>query len=97
MAESGWGAKFLRRCDVDPDDPADVRAVYESCREAYGRWLATRVGDIDDETYYTLVGAIEDLYGWERTQWPLDWPAPTLVLLTRPLRNLLPRKPTAPA
>ncbi len=42
-----------------------------------------------------LVDAIKDLYGW--TVFPYNWPAPTLVLLTRPLRNLLPRKPAAPA
>lgn len=37
-----------------------------------------------------LVYAIRSLYGW--TQWPWDWPAPTLVPMTEPLRNLLQRK-----
>jgi hypothetical protein len=93
--DHGWGAKFLRRCGVDPDDPADVRAAYEGAREAYGRWLAGHGGEIDDETYYTLVDAIKDLYGW--AMFPYDWPAPTLVLLNQPLRNLLPRKPAGSA
>ena len=90
MAEaSGWGRNFLARCDIDPDDPADVRGAYESCREAHGCWLATREGEMDGQTYYTLVDAIKDLYGWR--DFPLDWPAPTLVFMREPLRNLLPR------
>ena len=92
--EPGWGRKFLVRCGVDPGDPADVRATYESCRADYVLWLAKRSGEIDDESYYTLVAAITDLYGWE--QFPLDWPAPTLVMMARPLRNLLTRTAASP-
>lgn len=88
MSCEGWGRRFLERCGVDPDDPADVRATYESCRDAHGRWLATRDGDMDGETYRMLVDAIRDLYGWEEL--PLDWPGPTLALMSQPLRNLLP-------
>lgn len=90
---AGWGRKFLERCGVDSDDPADVRATYESCRDAHGRWLALGEGDMDGETYYTLVDAIKDLYGWG--QFPFDWPAPTLVMMRQPIRNLLPRTRTA--
>lgn len=90
-SDHGWGRKFLVRCGIDPDDPADVRAGYESCRTSHGRWLATGDGDMDGGTYYMLVDAIKDLYGW--TDFPLDWPAPILVLMSEPFRNLIPRKP----
>ncbi len=91
--EPGWGRGFLVQCDIDPDDPADVRAAYESSRAAYGLWLWTQKGEIDNEAYYMLVDAIKDLYGW--TDLPLHWPAPTLVRMTQPLRNTLRRtKPT---
>lgn len=91
MAEDdhGWGRAFLLRCGIDPDDPADVRAGYESCRTSHGRWLATGDGDMDAGTYYMLVEAIEDLYGW--SDWPLGWLAPTLVLMAEPFRDLIPR------
>ena len=91
-AAPGWGRKFLVRCGIDPDDPAEVRAGYESTREAYGRWLARGEGEIDGECYYMLVDAVKDLYRWDVFPW--DWPAPTLVFMPRPLRNLLRRIPT---
>lgn len=87
--EPGWGRGFLARCGIDPGDPADVRAAYESCREAYGRWLASGEGEIDADAYWMLVGAVKDLYGWDVFPW--DWPGPTLVFMPRPLRNLLRR------
>ena len=90
-APPSWGRKFLERCGIDPDDPADVRATYESCREAHARWLATSEGEIDADAHGLLVDAIRDLYGWDR--FPLDWPAPTLVLMPQPFRNLLQRGP----
>lgn len=85
-----WARAFLQRAGIDPDDPADVRASFESCRAAHARWLASRAGEIDADAYRDLLYVIRALYGW--TQWPLDWPPPTLVLMTQPLRNLLPRK-----
>lgn len=91
--EPGWGRGFLMQCDIDPDDPADVRAAYESCRTSYALWLWRGEGEIDDEAYWMLVDAVKDLYGW--TELPLDWPAPTLVRMAQPFRNLIPRiKPT---
>lgn len=93
MDSEGWGRKFLARCGINPDDEADVRASYENCREAHARWLATGQGDIDADAYSMLVDAIKDLYGWQ--QFPLDWPAPTLVMMPQPLRNLLPRAEAA--
>jgi hypothetical protein len=89
--DHGWGRAFLARCGIDPDDPVDVRATYESCREAHAKWLATGAGEMGDETYYTLADAIKDLYGWR--DFPLDWPAPVLVRMAQPLRNLLQRRP----
>jgi hypothetical protein len=89
----GWGRKFLLRCAVDPDDPAAVRAVYESCRASHAKWPWTLEGEMDGETCYMLVDAIKDLYGWERFPW--DWPPPILVRMSRPFRNIIPRiKPT---
>lgn len=85
----GWGRKFLERCDIDPDDAAEVRATYESCRTDHGVWLRTGAGEMDGGTYYMLVDAIKDLCGW--TDFPLDWPAPILVLMAEPFRNLIPR------
>lgn len=91
--EHGWGRGFLVQCDIDPDDPADVRAAYESCRTSHGKWMATGEGEMGGESYYMLVDAIKDLYGWDA--FPLDWPAPILFLQDKPFRNLLPRiKPT---
>lgn len=91
--EHGWGRGFLVQCDIDPDNPAEVREAYESCRASYGLWLWRRKGEIDDEAYWMLVDAIKDLYGC--TDLPLDWPAPTLVRMTQPFRNTLRRaKPT---
>jgi hypothetical protein len=86
---AGWGRSFLVHCDINPDDLDDVRAAYESCRESHGRWLATGEGEMDGDTYYMLVDAIKDLYGWDAFPW--GWPPPTLVLMSRPFRNLLPR------
>lgn len=90
--EPGWGRGFLKSCGIDPDDPAAVRAGYESCRRSHALWLRTGEGDMDGDTYYMLVDAVEDLYGWDR--FPLDWPAPILFLQDKPLRNLLQRKST---
>lgn len=90
----GWGRKFLLRCGVDPDDPTAVREGYESCRRDHALWLRTGEGDMDGGTYYCLVDAIKDLYGWtEPGHWPLDWLAPILFLQDKPLRNLLQRTP----
>lgn len=89
MTGEGWGRTFLARCGINPDDESNVRASYESCREAHARWLATGQGEIDAESYGMLVDAIRDLYGWQ--QFPLDWPAPTLVYMPQPLRNHLTR------
>lgn len=89
MTDPGWGRAFLVRCDIDPDDLADIRAAYESCRDAHAQWMASGEGEMDGETYYMLVDAIKDLMGWE--YFPLDWPGPTLVMLAQPLRNLIPR------
>lgn len=97
MSSEGWGRKFLARCGINPDDETDVRATYEACREAHARWLATGQGDIDAESYGMLVDAIRDLYG--SPVFPLHWPAPTLVYMPQPLRNLLTRTsgPAAPS
>jgi hypothetical protein len=89
--EPGWGRGFLQQCEIDPDDPAEVRAAYESCQRAYALWLRTGEGDVDGEAYYMLVESIQDLYGWDA--YPLDWPAPYLFLQDKPFRNLLQRKP----
>ena len=89
VTSEGWGRKFLARCGINPDDETDVRATYEACREAHARYLATGQGDIDAESYGLLVDAIKDLYG--SPVFPLHWPAPTLVMMPQPLRNLLPR------
>lgn len=89
--EPGWGRGFLQQCEIDPDDPVDVRDAYESCRTQYGLWLWSQKGEIDDDAYYMLVDAIKDLYEWDT--FPLDWPGPYLVRMTEPLRNTLKRKP----
>ena len=93
MDSEGWGRTFLARCGINPDDESDVRATYEACREAHARWLATGQGDIDADAYGMLVDAIKDLYGWQ--QFPPRWPAPTLVMMPRPLRNILTRAESA--
>lgn len=89
-AEQGWGRAFLLDCNIDPDDEADVRAAYEACRRSHGRWLVSGEGEMNADVYYMLVDAVKNIYGWEC--FPFDWPAPTLVLLRRPLRNLMPRR-----
>lgn len=91
--ETGWGRKFLESCGVDPDCEVAVRTTYESCREAHGRWLFGEPSEMDSETYYCLVAAIEDLYGWRRRPWPLDWAPPIIVPLREPLKNTLSRTP----
>ncbi len=85
---ANWGRDYLRQCGLDPDDPNAVRTAYEICREAHGDWLFGE-GDMDADTYYTLVDAIRSSYSWD--EWPWDWPPPIVVRLTTPLRNLLPR------
>jgi hypothetical protein len=87
----GWGRRFLEQCEINPDDPADVRDAYDACRAQYGLWLWSQKGQIDDDAYYMLVDAIKDLYEWDA--FPLDWPAPTLVRMTQPFRDLLKRAP----
>lgn len=89
MNSEGWGRAFLARCGINSDNESDVRASYENCREAHARWLATGQGEIDADAYSMLVDAIKDLYG--SPVFPLHWPAPTLVMMPQPLRNLLPR------
>lgn len=89
--EPGWGRGFLEQCEIDPDDPADVRDAYDACRAQYGLWLWSQKGQIDDDAYYMLVDAIKDLYEWDA--FPLDWPGPYLVRMTEPLRNTLKRTP----
>lgn len=85
-ARGGWGREFLGRCGIDPDDPRMVRDLYESCRTGHAEWLASGVGEMDGEAYYMLVDAIKELYGWEC--FPLDWPAPILVLMQRPMSKI---------
>ena len=96
MTEPGWGRKFLERCGVDPDDPADVEATYRSAHADHARWLTGNPqAEIDSETWDRLVEAVKDAKDWDRI--PLGWPAPTLVLRTEPFRNTLRRIPKAAA
>lgn len=88
-ADREWARKFLVRCGVDPDDLDDVRASFDAVRDGYIAWRTGKPSEIDEETYQSLVYAIRAALGWVR--WPLDWPAPYLALMSRPLRNLLPR------
>lgn len=84
--ETGWGRWYLaERCGVDPEDREAVRDYYETARGWYYATSRRR------EHYLSLVDAITCAYG----VFPPDWSAPTLVLMARPLRNLLPRKPQA--
>lgn len=91
QSQRPWGRSFFERCDIDPDNEADVRDAYESCRELHARWLWTGEGEIDGGTYYMLVDAIKDLYSWGH--FPLDWPPPIIVRMSQPLKNTLARKP----
>lgn len=89
-----WAHRFLARCGANPDDPDDVRATYEATRDDHAKWMTGLGGEINAETYGTLVYAVRALYGW--LDWPLDWPAPTLVRMAEPFRNLLTRQQGAP-
>jgi hypothetical protein len=86
-----WARNFLTRCGTNPDDQQHVRATYEATRDDHAKWMLGLGGEIDAETYGTLVYAVRALYGW--LDWPLDWPAPTLVRMAQPFRNLLERDP----
>jgi hypothetical protein len=88
--EPGWGRGFLEQCGIDPDNPTNVREVYESCHDGHVHWLLTGEGWMDAEAYNMLVEAIEDTCGWE--VWPLDWKPPRIVLVSEPFRNTLRRK-----
>jgi hypothetical protein len=88
-ADREWAREFLVGCGIDPDDPADVRSKFEATREGYIAWRIGQPSEIDEEAYQALVYAIRAVFGW--VHWPFDWPAPHVVLMSKPLRNLLPR------